>query len=101
MIKFIWKRAFLFLLASMLVGAILVTFNSSNTFAQGGEHQAIEDDGSGGGGGGGSWVCPRLEWCGDFGCRAKSYLDPTQICSRYKIGTGPGTCASPVNCTSN
>jgi hypothetical protein len=47
--------------------------------------EAIEGGGSGDGGeGGGSgdvYTCPSKFGCGNLGCRAKSILDPTQICT--------------------
>lgn len=65
--------------------------------------EAIEEGGSGdgggdtGGGGGDTYLCPYRSGCGDLGCRAKSILDPTQICTRYVIVAGT-SCPSPVTC---
>ena len=65
--------------------------------------EAIEEDGSGGdgsGGGGGDgylYTCPSKYGCGNLGCRAKSILDPTQICTQYVIVTG-SSCPSPITC---
>jgi hypothetical protein len=65
MTKLIGRRACLFLLASMLMGAMLGAFNSTNTFAQDLE---IFDDGYGGGAG---WSCPITEIdVGDSICRS-------------------------------
>lgn len=64
--------------------------------------EAIEGGESGGGGdagggGGDLYTCPSKYGCGNFGCRAKSILDPTQVCSQYVIV--PGTsCPSPITC---
>jgi hypothetical protein len=114
MISFIGKRARLFLATLLLVGAAFVVF-STHTSAQGGFGYMCDaweqtcDDGSGdilpggesgggGGGGGSAYYCPSSEWCGNFGCHRRSDTDSTQICSQYKIGSGPGTCPSPINC---
>ena len=103
MTKLIGRRARLLLLTSLLVGAIFGSFHNSVSFAQEGPEQpALYDGGSGGGSGGGGagWNCPDAQTCGNFGCHAFSYTDPTQVCSRWKLeGTGPGTCPSPVLCT--
>ena len=113
MIKRLMRRTLLLILAFALVGAAFVRFQNSTAHAQEAFDIMCElwgeycDEGSGGGkggdggggGGGGGWLCPDSQTCGNFGCHARSIADPTQICSRYKIGDGPGTCPSPVNCT--
>ena len=53
MIKLIWRRACLLLLASMLMGAMLGAFNSTNTFAQEIFYDGYDDSG----GGGATWYC--------------------------------------------
>ena len=63
--------------------------------------EAIEggsgDGGGEGGGDGDLYTCPSKYGCGNLGCRAKSIVDPTQICSQYVIV--PGTsCPSPITC---
>lgn len=112
MVKLYGKRTLLFLSVLVLVGAAFVLF-SPGTAAQGGfdymcnSWEQTCDDGSGdiapggesgGGTGGGYYYCPSPEWCGNFGCRPRSETDPTLVCSQYKIGSGPGTCPSPINC---
>jgi hypothetical protein len=112
MIRLIGKRASLLLVALTLIGAAFVVL-SPRTAAQGGFQYMCDaweqscDDGSGGnlgdgggsGGGGGGYYCKANEWCGNFGCHDKSYVDHTQVCNLYKIGDGPGTCPSQINCT--
>jgi len=97
MIKLIWRRACLLLLASMLMGAMLGAFNSTNTFAQEIFYDGYDD--SGGGGGGGTYYCPSPSGCGNFGCHARSIADHTQICSQYRIDAA-ASCPSPIDCSS-
>lgn len=102
MIKLIVRRARLLLLALVLLGTIFGSFHGWATAAQdiGPEEPILFDGGSGGGtGGGGAPYCPSPTWCGNFGCHPRSIADPTQICSQYKIGDGPGSCPSPINCS--
>ncbi|MDT5122934.1 MAG: hypothetical protein QOC96_2416 [Acidobacteriota bacterium] len=109
MIKFISKRLSLFLLASMLIGMILITV-SHRAAAQGGFGYMCDaweeycDDGSGdfggggtgsGGGSSGSYYCPDPTGCGDFGCSGNG---STQVCVLYKLDpNSPGTCPA-TNC---
>jgi hypothetical protein len=99
MIKRIGKQAYQLLLASLLIGVLFAAFQGSATFAQIVPEEPVLVGGGGGGvGGGGGKICPRLVGCGDFGCHPKSIIDPTMICSRYKLSEGPFSCPSPVNC---
>lgn len=96
------------LLRPLLLLFVLVVFAASEpispTQAQQCDYcEAIEGDGSrgdgsgGAGGGGDTYLCPYKYGCGDLGCRAKSILDPTQICTRYVIVQGT-SCPSPLTC---
>lgn len=116
MIRLIGKRASLILAVLVLIGATFIVL-SPRTAAQGGFGYMCDaweqscDDGSGdwwntgggGGGGGGStggaYYCKTNEWCGNFGCHDRTSIDHTQVCNLYKIGDGPGTCPSVINCT--
>lgn len=115
MVRHIGKRVPLILATLVLVGAAFFAF-SPRTAAQGGFgymcdawEQSCDDgsggnlgDGGGGGGGGGAtggYYCKTNEWCGNFGCHDRSTIDHTQVCNLYKIGDGPGTCPSVINCT--
>ena len=103
MIKRIGRQAYQLLLASLLIGAIFVSFQGSATFAQIAPEEPVLDgggSGGGGGGGGGGTTCPDSDICGNFGCHPKSIIDPTMVCSRYLLnGAPPGSsCPSPVNC---
>lgn len=92
----------MFLLASVLLGAIFGSFHNSATLAQhsGGPEEPIYYEGSGGGGGGGGgYSCPDGPTCGNFGCHPRSIADPTQVCSRYKLQASGPDCPSPVNCS--
>lgn len=94
------------LLRPMLLLLILATFATGDSISSIRAQQcdyceAIEGGGSGdggeGGGGGDVYTCPSKYGCGNLGCRAKSILDPTQICTQYVIV--PGTsCPSPITC---
>ena len=101
MIKRIGRQAYQVLLASLLIGAIFVSFQGSATFAQiVPEEPVLIGDGGAVGGGGGGKICPDVTICGNFGCHPKSIIDPTMVCSRYLLdGAPPGSsCPSPVNC---
>lgn len=102
MLKRIGRQAYQLLLASLLIGAIFLSFQGSATFAQIVPEEPVLDWGGGavGGGGGGPKLCPDSTICGNFGCNPKSMLDPTMVCSRYLLnGAPPGSsCPSPVNC---
>lgn len=100
MIKRIGRRACLLLLASLLVGAIFVSFQGSATFAQiAPEEPILVGDSGGGSGGGAGATCPDPLTCGNFGCHPRSIADPTLMCSRYKLEGTSGSCPSPVPCT--
>jgi len=115
MIKSLMRRAYLLVLALVLVGAAFASFHRSTVLAQGGfdymcnaweetcDNGSGDPYGGGGGGGGGSpggaWKCPNSDVCGNFGCHERSYVDHTQICSRYNFDGVPANCSSPVNCT--
>lgn len=116
MIKDLMKRAGLLVFTLVLVGAAFVTLYQKTALAQGGfdymcdaweqtcDNGSGDWSGAGGGGGGGGtlWKCPDPLVCGNFGCHPRSIADPTQVCSRYKLDPdGPGSCPSPVNCTSH
>lgn len=101
MIKRISRQAYQLLLASLLIGAIFVSFQGSAAFAQIVPEEPVLDGGGGavGGGGSGPKLCPDSQTCGNFGCHPKSIADPTMVCSRYKLDeNAPGSCPSPVNC---
>lgn len=103
MIKRIGRQAYQLLLASLLIGAIFVSFQDPITFAQiVPEEPVLDGGGSGAGGGGGSdgKLCPDVTICGNFGCHPKSIVDQTMVCSRFLLdGAPPGSsCPSPVNC---
>jgi hypothetical protein len=123
MIKLIGKRASLLLASLTLIGAAFVVFSpraaaGDELIDYGGfdyrcdEWEQYCDNGSGdfgggswGGGGGGTsggsggvYSCPSPVGCGNFGCHTRSYADHTQVCNQYKIGDGPGTCQSIINC---
>lgn len=91
------------LLLLFVLGVFAAAEPISPTQAQQCEYcEAIEDGGSGdgsgeAGGGGDLYTCPSKYGCGNFGCRAKSILDPTQICSQYVIVSGT-SCPSPITC---
>jgi hypothetical protein len=75
------------LLTLLLLSAMFGALNSSGTFTKLAFAQNY---------GGGSWSCPDPYTCGNFGCHERSYLDHTQVCSRYPLNGG--SCPSPINC---
>ena len=95
------------LLRPMLLLLILATFATGDSISSIRAQQcdyceAIEGGGSGDGGEGGGgdgylYLCPYKSGCGDLGCRAKSLVDPTQVCTRYVIVAGT-YCPSPLTC---
>jgi len=81
-------------LALLLLGAMFGALNSSGTFTKLAFAQNY--------GGTGGWYCPDFYTCGNFGCHDKTYVDHTQVCSRYELpGTPSGSCPSPVNCSTS
>lgn len=98
MTKLIGRRACLLLLASMLMGAMLGAFNSTNTLAQDLE---IFYDGDGSGGAG--WYCPIAsvqvgeKTCTATGCKAYSREEPTQVCV-FRSSDGRGGCPPLEQC---
>lgn len=93
------------LLRPMLLILILATFATGDSISSIRAQQcdyceAIEGESGDGGQGGGSgdvYTCPSKYGCGNLGCRAKSILDPTQICTQYVIVPG-SSCPSPITC---
>ena len=102
MIKLIGRRACLFLLASVLLGAIFGSFHNSVTMAQHGPEEPIYYEGSGdGGGGGGAHYCSvssivvNGKTCTASGCRVYSPTYPVFICD-YRGSDGSSSGCPPL-----